>query len=48
LTECKTFCIGCWRTLDEIQDWRKYTENQKEEIYNKLKIRKKHYKLKER
>ena len=28
------YCMGCWRTLEHIQNWRDYTFEQKEEILN--------------
>lgn len=33
-------CIGCRRTKDEIGDWRKYTDEQRQEILNKTSSRK--------
>jgi predicted Fe-S protein YdhL (DUF1289 family) len=32
-------CIGCRRTRDEIGDWKKYTDEQKQEILDKTSFR---------
>ena len=29
-------CVGCLRTLDQIANWKKYTEEQRKEIMEKL------------
>jgi len=34
-------CAGCARTLEEIGNWSRYSEEEKEEIYKQLAIRKK-------
>jgi len=47
LTDCKAFCVGCWRTLDEIRDWRKYTNEEKLGVMNSIEMRSKHYNVKE-
>ena len=45
LTECKTFCLGCWITLEEIRDWKDYVDDAKEDVIYKIKLRKKHYEI---
>lgn len=32
-------CMGCCRTLDEIADWHKYTDEQREQVMSQLKSR---------
>lgn len=34
----KSKCIGCGRTLDEIANWKQFTDDQKIEIINRLKV----------
>ena len=41
LSDCGTFCVGCFRNLDEISGWMTYTKKQRKEIAVKLKIRRK-------
>ena len=33
-------CIGCFRTQDEIREWMIFTDKQKKETLEKIKIRK--------
>ncbi|EMO78495.1 DUF1289 domain-containing protein [Leptospira kirschneri] len=35
------FCKGCFRTLEEICNWSSYSETERENLFLKLKIRKK-------
>ena len=41
IAQCKLsdedVCIGCRRTIDEITNWRTYTERQKESVFVRLK-----------
>jgi predicted Fe-S protein YdhL (DUF1289 family) len=43
INKCKydefDLCSGCYRTKKEIVDWIDYTENQKFEVIEKIKIR---------
>ena len=32
-------CIGCYRTLDEIANWTKYTDKEKQNIINQVQNR---------
>jgi len=32
-------CIGCYRTLDEIANWTKYTDEQKQAVITQLQSR---------
>jgi len=32
-------CIGCYRTLDEIANWTKYTDEEKQNIINQVQNR---------
>lgn len=32
-------CIGCWRTLDEIQDWEDFTAEEKQKTVKVASIR---------
>jgi predicted Fe-S protein YdhL (DUF1289 family) len=34
-------CAGCYRTLEEIGKWTLYTEEEKEEVWKQLELRKK-------
>jgi predicted Fe-S protein YdhL (DUF1289 family) len=29
------YCLGCWRTLEHIQNWRDYSEDERNEIIGK-------------
>lgn len=40
LDESKTLCIGCFRTLDEISEWRLATEERQQQIVEAAKDRK--------
>jgi predicted Fe-S protein YdhL (DUF1289 family) len=40
-SDCGTFCVGCFRNLDEISGWMTYTKQQRKEIAVKLKTRRK-------
>jgi predicted Fe-S protein YdhL (DUF1289 family) len=33
------FCVGCWRTLQEISDWHRYTPAQKQALLARLEDR---------
>ncbi|MDP1671773.1 MAG: DUF1289 domain-containing protein [Burkholderiales bacterium] len=33
------FCVGCWRTLQEISDWHRYTPSQKLALLARLEDR---------
>jgi hypothetical protein len=48
LTDCKAFCVGCWRTLEEIKGWRHYNEAEKQSVLDMIENRKKHYTIKEK
>jgi predicted Fe-S protein YdhL (DUF1289 family) len=39
LDKSKDVCISCNRTMEEIRNWRYYTDEKKLEILNKLKER---------
>lgn len=32
-------CIGCYRTLDEIEKWSKMSDDEKREVLNKITVR---------
>lgn len=40
LSDSKTHCISCYRTLDEIANWKNFTEEQKIDTINQLEQRK--------
>lgn len=33
-------CLGCWRTIDEIINWRGMSDDQKREVYQLIDVRK--------
>lgn len=33
------YCLGCWRTLREISDWRRYSPQQKQALLAQLESR---------
>jgi len=35
------YCVGCYRTLDEIAQWQSMTEIQKKRVYELIELRKK-------
>lgn len=43
IDEEKQVCIGCLRTLGEIAAWGRYTEVEKQRVYEHISIRKKSY-----
>lgn len=34
LNPIEHYCLGCWRTIEQIKNWSKYTEQEKENILN--------------
>ncbi|EQA60467.1 PF06945 family protein [Leptospira alexanderi serovar Manhao 3 str. L 60] len=34
------YCQGCFRTIDEIGNWSRYSDSERENLFLKLKIRK--------
>lgn len=28
------YCLGCWRTMEQISNWSKYTQEEKDKILN--------------
>jgi len=33
------YCLGCWRTMDEISFWHRYNPAQKHEVLTQIEIR---------
>ncbi|MDI7197824.1 DUF1289 domain-containing protein [Leptospira santarosai] len=34
------YCRGCFRTIDEIGNWSRYSDSEREDLFLKLKVRK--------
>ncbi|EMF80790.1 PF06945 family protein [Leptospira weilii serovar Topaz str. LT2116] len=34
------YCQGCFRTIDEIGNWSRYSDSERENLFLKLKVRK--------
>ena len=43
MSDCGTFCVGCFRNLDEISHWMTYTNQQRKNIVAETKKRKKKF-----
>lgn len=41
MSDCGAYCVGCFRSLEEISDWMTYTKQQKKDVAVKLKLRRK-------
>ncbi|MBY0267004.1 MAG: DUF1289 domain-containing protein [Burkholderiales bacterium] len=45
LDRVQRLCIGCYRTLDEISFWTRYSETQRQEVLAQIEIRRATIKL---
>jgi len=41
----ENICLGCFRSLDEIRQWRELTTQQRQEILNTVNVRKLTHKI---
>lgn len=45
LSQCRAFCIYCWRTMEEIVRWKKMNNEDKMNALSMIETRKKHYSI---